>query len=128
MKIDWKLLADQKATLVDLISNGLLSEVQIEHLQGLVNFIDSEQDMAVERGVDKVVYLIGEDYLDSEGVHYVDGDGLILEPSRWKPGPNWRKLVRDVVDSADDTGCDGLTAIEVPVFTKLENAFSEVPS
>jgi hypothetical protein len=120
MKIDWKLLANQKATLLDLISNGVLTEQQRDDLQGLVHFIDSEQDMAVERlGAEAVVFL----YEDS----YRDGDGKFISHSEWKPGPNWRELLSDVVDSEDDTGCDGLTVIDKDAYRKLYDAWLEVP-
>jgi len=120
MKIDWKLLANQKATLLDLIENGVLTAQQRDDLQGIVHFIDSEQDIAVSRlGADQVVYL------HEDG--YRDGDGKLLGPSEWTPGPTWRHLLRDVVDSEDDTGCDGLTVIDKESFDNLYEAWRKVP-
>jgi len=121
MRIDWKLLANQKATLLDLIDNGLLTQQQRDDLQGVVNYIDSEQDCAADRLAPAEVVFLHED-------GYRDGDDNLVGPSEWTPGPNWRKLVRDVVDSEDDTGCDGLTVINKTAFDKLNDAFDEVPN
>lgn len=121
MNIDWKQLANQKATLLDLIDNGLLTTQQREDLQGIVNFIDSEQDCAAERLDAGEVTFLHED-----GYH--DGDGKFIGPSEWQAGPQWREIVRDVVNSEDDTGCDGLTVIDKDAYDKLYDAWSEVPN
>lgn len=120
MKVDWKLLANQKATLLDLISNGLITTRQRDDLQGIVHFIDSEQDSAAERESAEVAFLFEDGYRD--------GDGKLLGPSEWTPGPQWRKLVSDVVNSEDDTGCDGLTVIDEEAYDNLYKAWSEVPN
>jgi hypothetical protein len=55
---DFKMLAHQKQTLTDLISNGSLSKEQKDHLEGLRNFIDHIQDYAAgELGAQKVYYV-----------------------------------------------------------------------
>lgn len=118
MKIDWKLLANQKATLIDLISNGLLTTEQRDDLQGLVHFIDSEQDCAAETG--EVVFLTEDGYRDA--------DNALVGPSEWTPGPNWRDLLRDVVQSEDNTGCDGLTVIDQDAYDNLFDAWCKVPN
>jgi hypothetical protein len=121
MKTDWKQLANQKATLLDLIDNGLLTGQQRDDLQGIAHFIDSEQDCAADRlDTGEVVFL------HEDGYH--DSDGKLVGPSEWTPGPNWRKIVSDVVDSEDDTGCDGVTVIDKTSFDKLNDAWSEVPN
>lgn len=121
MKVDWKLLANQKATLLDLISNGLLTTQQRNDLQCIVNFIDSEQDCAAERLDAAEVVFLHED-------GYRDGDGKFIAPSEWQAGPQWREIVRDVVNSEDDTGCNGLTVIDKDAYDKLYDAWSEVPN
>jgi hypothetical protein len=120
MKVDWKLLAKQKATLLDLISNGLLTTEQREDLEGVVNFIDSEQDCAADRLETGEVVFLHED-----GYH--DSDGKLVAPSDWEAGPNWRGMLRDVVNSEDDTGCDGLTVIDKDAYDKLYDAWCKVP-
>lgn len=119
MRIDWKLLANQKATLRDISDNGLITEAQKAHLEGIIGLIDETQDNAAERGVTGVMYL----YEDG----YRDADAKLVGPSEWVPGPNWRQMIRDVVNSEDDTGCDGLTVIDKDAFDKLDAAFDEVP-
>lgn len=120
MKIDWKLLANQKATLLDLISNGVLTAQQRDDLQGIVHFIDSEQDCASDRLGNEVVFLHEDGYRDSEG--------NLVGPSEWKPGPKWRDLLGDVVDSESDTGCSGLTVIDKGAYDELYEAWLEVPN
>lgn len=45
LKCNWKLLSEQKLTLVDLsMNNKTLTPEQVEHLDGLVNFLDALQD------------------------------------------------------------------------------------
>ena len=121
MGTDYKLLANQKATLLDLIDNGVLTAQQRDDLQGIVLFIDLEQDIAADRlsGTGEVVFL------HEDG--YRDGDGELLGPSEWTPGPAWKTLLRDVVNSEDDTGCDGLTVIDKESYDNLYEAWSKVP-
>lgn len=120
METDWKLLANQKATLLDLIDNGLITAQQRDDLQGIVHFIDSEQDCAAERlSAGEVVFL------HEDG--YRDGDGKLLGPSEWTPGPAWKTLLRDVVNSEDDTGCEGLTVIDKESYDNLYEAWRKVP-
>lgn len=120
MRIDWKLLANQKATLLDIINNGLITEAQKAHLDGIIGLIDETQDNAAERGVAGVVYLHEDGYRDA--------DAKLVGPSEWVSGPNWRQMVCDVVNSEYDTGCDnGLTVIDKYAFDKLDAAFGEVP-
>lgn len=76
---DFKLLAKQKATLTNLISNGSLPKEQKDHLEGLRNFIDHVQDYAAaELGAHKV-YVVTESRIslvDYNGhfVEFVDPD------------------------------------------------------
>ncbi len=114
---DWKLLANQKATLLDLIQNGVLTTKQRDDLQGIVHFIDEEQDFAAGMKHDVV-------FLTENG--YTDKDNKVLGPSEWLPGPNWLELVRNVIDSADDTGCDGLIVVDAEAFSQIQDALEEV--
>jgi len=50
-KVDWDLLHEQKKTLLSLLLSPNLSDTQRNHLDGLVNFIDSIQDDAVAEGL-----------------------------------------------------------------------------
>ena len=106
--------------MLDLISNGLLTTEQREDLEGVVNFIDSEQDCAADRLETGEVVFLHED-----GYH--DSDGNLVAPSDWEAGPNWREMLRDVVNSEDDTGCDGLTVIDKDAYDKLYDAWCKVP-
>lgn len=54
MKIDWKLLRDQKETLLRLADKA--EGVEAEHLEGLIGMIDDIQDEASARG-EPVVWL-----------------------------------------------------------------------
>jgi hypothetical protein len=45
-EIDWQLLKEQKETLLNVLSNSN-NEVEISHLNGIINLIDSIQDYAV---------------------------------------------------------------------------------
>jgi hypothetical protein len=49
-KTDWDLFADQKQNLVDIILYPAV-EVHNDKLQGILNWIDSIQDAAVEDGI-----------------------------------------------------------------------------
>lgn len=117
--IDWKLLAQQKATLVDVIGNGLLTAEQKEDLEGILSLLDAKQDKAAASG-ENVLFLTEEGYQDACG-------NLVLG-SEWKPGPRWREIVRDVVNSEDDAGCDGVTVIDKVSYDRLYEAWSEVPN
>lgn len=37
------------------------------------------------------------------------------------------ELIRDVINSADDTGCDGLTCVDINAFNALKNYMSSYP-
>ena len=45
-EIDWELLKEQKETLLNVLSNSN-NEVEISHLNGIINLIDCIQDYAV---------------------------------------------------------------------------------
>ena len=45
---DWSLLAEQKRSINNLIAQGMLSEQITTHLEGVIGFIDSIQDLAVD--------------------------------------------------------------------------------
>jgi flagellar basal body P-ring protein FlgI len=58
-KTDWKLLSDQKQTLLETLEGKAdpTYELNKSHLQGLVHFLDHVQDQAVEAGVpEKTVF------------------------------------------------------------------------
>jgi hypothetical protein len=58
-KTDWKLLSDQKQTLLEMLEGKAdpTYELTKSHLQGLVHFLDHVQDQAVEAGVpEKTVF------------------------------------------------------------------------
>lgn len=115
MNIDWKTLAKQKATLVDILANGLLTQTQLDDLQGILHFIDATQDLAAEC-LENVVFL-GED-------GYTDADNKRVANSDWIGGPKWRLLIAELINSADDTGCDGLTVIGMDEYEALKSAWN----
>jgi hypothetical protein len=45
---DWALLAEQKRSINNLIAQGMLSVKITTHLEGVIGFIDSIQDLAVD--------------------------------------------------------------------------------
>ena len=45
---DWTLLAEQKRSINNLIAQGMLPEQITTHLEGVIGFIDSIQDLAVD--------------------------------------------------------------------------------
>jgi hypothetical protein len=45
-EIDWQLLKEQKGTLLNILTKTN-NEVEISHLNGIINLIDSIQDYAV---------------------------------------------------------------------------------
>ena len=47
-KIDWKLLHKQKKNLLKLINDKKTSIKEKEHLEGILNLLDSIQDYAVD--------------------------------------------------------------------------------
>jgi len=49
--VDWKLLTQQKQTLLDITQRNLVTGSHIQDLDGLVNFLDAFQDNAVASGV-----------------------------------------------------------------------------
>jgi len=57
-KTDWKLLSDQKQTLLEMLEGkASWSAHKSDHLQGLIHFLDHVQDQAVEAGVpEKTVF------------------------------------------------------------------------
>lgn len=58
-KTDWKLLSDQKQTLLEMLEGKAdpTYELTKSHLQGLIHFLDHVQDQAVEAGVpEKTVF------------------------------------------------------------------------
>lgn len=117
--IDWKLLAEQKATLADIIINGLLTQKQKEHLDGLLSFVDLEQDTAADRLPLGTVLFMSED-------GFRDANNQIVDASTtWKPGPKWRELVEDVINSEDSSGCDGVTVIGMDEFLALQKAVED---
>ncbi|MBS1722527.1 MAG: hypothetical protein JSS66_05910 [Armatimonadetes bacterium] len=116
MKIDWKLLADQKATLLELIAQGLVTPLQAEHLQGVVHYIDAEQDSAAARGVEGVVFRTG-------SFGYYDGDNQQVSSESHPPaGPNLKALWEALKNSEDDTGCDGVTVVDKEAWDKFVEA------
>lgn len=121
MSIDWLLLAKQKATLIDLCINGLLTKSQVEDLDGLVHLMDGIQDAST----DGVFMLDGSKagYIDENNDYVVDGDAPV--PSGWTPGPKWKKRVNDVIDSADEYLVSGFTVIGNGELEALENAIKE---
>lgn len=53
--IDWDLLRKQKATLIEL-SNKIDSVNNLEHVEGIIMFINNFQDLAVDKlGIDEDV-------------------------------------------------------------------------
>lgn len=102
MALNWKQLANQKATIAELLEGGLLSPQQILDLQAVNRLLEETQDSAAERKL-PVLFL----YDDA----YITTDGRIVGQSEWKAGPNWRQLIKNLVDSAEDTGCDGVTMV-----------------
>lgn len=50
MKLDWKLLREQKTTLLVLAHGGKTTLQEAEHLDGVVNLIDRIQDDALDSG------------------------------------------------------------------------------
>jgi hypothetical protein len=119
MNIDYQLLAKQKATLVDVIANGLLTENQKADLQGLLHFVDFEQDSEIDRVGGKNVFFMNEEN------DIVDGDENFVKKSDWTPGPEWRNIVQAVVNSSSDEGCEGLVVVDEGALAILEEALND---
>ena len=119
MDIDYQLLAEQKATLVDLIANGLLTKTQKDDLRGLLHFIDFEQDLEIDRVGGKNVFFMNEEN------DIRDGDENFVKKSDWTPGPEWRKLVEAVVNSSSDEGCEGLVVVDEAAMAILEESLND---
>lgn len=113
---DWKLFANQKATLNDIINNAILTDAQKLDLQGILNFLDAEHDLAAER-LDTVVFL-------NENNEFVDCDSVVRGNSDWTPGPQWKRLMTNLINSEDDTGCDGLTVVDKGAFDELHEEWN----
>lgn len=123
MSIDWLLLAKQKATLIDLCINGLLTKSQVEDLDSLVHLMDALQDEAnkptFSKSGDGPVFPPGPaGYIDENGAYVMENVGRVL--SAWKPGPNWKKLVRGLVTSADAYMVAGFTVIDTDELRALQ--------
>jgi hypothetical protein len=53
---DWKLLKEQKLTLLEVCGFSLFSDKTQKHLAGLVEFVDSVQDAAAEEIDEEVIF------------------------------------------------------------------------
>lgn len=115
--IDYKLLAEQKATLLDIVQNGLLTKQQKEHLDGLVGFIDIEQDSAADRlPLGTVVFMDGEVFRDAD-------NQIVDIPNTWKPGPKWSELVEDLLESGGPYA--GVIVVGIEEYNALNAAVNE---
>lgn len=59
--IDWKLLRDQKETLVSMTIGDSISKNQEDAIIGILNLLDEFQDVAVEEGYATEEEVFGED-------------------------------------------------------------------
>lgn len=50
-RVDYNLLQEQKALLLKLLSNPMLSNAEVDLIDGLVIFLDNYQDSVVETGI-----------------------------------------------------------------------------
>ena len=48
MNVDFKLLREQKQTLLEVMNVGLFKKEPVEHIAGVINMIDDMQDYAVD--------------------------------------------------------------------------------
>jgi hypothetical protein len=60
MRLDWKLLREQKLCLLTLAGSGHTTERECELLQGVVNLIDHIQEDAVDDGSVSEAQVYGE--------------------------------------------------------------------
>lgn len=50
-KTDFTLLSQQKLTLLNILERHTVNSIQVEDINGLINFIDAFQDAVVDAGV-----------------------------------------------------------------------------
>lgn len=50
-KTDFALLSQQKLTLLNILERHTVNSIQVEDINGLINFIDAFQDAVVDAGV-----------------------------------------------------------------------------
>jgi len=55
-RVDWQQLRMQKNTLINLAGSKHMTDEQVEHIEGLLNFLDTIQDAAAEQLGEDVVF------------------------------------------------------------------------
>jgi len=81
--------------------------------------MNDEQDSAADRlPLGTVVFMDGEVFRDAD-------NQIVDIPNTWKPGPKWRELTEDMINSVDTYGCDGVIVVGIKEFNALNAVVNE---